>query len=42
MYNSPKLSVVGAGPGDPELITLKALNTLKDAKVVLFDALINR
>ncbi len=42
MYNSPKLSVVGAGPGDPELITLKALNALKDAKVVLFDALINR
>nr|WP_079721640.1 uroporphyrinogen-III C-methyltransferase [Salegentibacter holothuriorum] len=42
MYNSPKLSVVGAGPGDPELITLKALNTLKEAKVVLFDALINR
>ena len=42
MYNSPKLSVVGAGPGDPELITLKALNTLKESKVVLFDALINR
>jgi uroporphyrin-III C-methyltransferase len=42
MYNSPKLSVVGAGPGDPELITLKALKALKDAKVVLFDALINR
>ena len=42
MYNSPKLSVVGAGPGDPELITLKALNTLKKSKVVLFDALINR
>lgn len=42
MYNLPKLSVVGAGPGDPELITLKALNTLKSAKVVLYDALINR
>lgn len=42
MYNSPKLSVVGAGPGDPELITLKAVNTLKSAKVVLYDALINR
>lgn len=42
MYNIPKLSVVGAGPGDPELITIKALNALKDAKVVLFDALINR
>jgi uroporphyrin-III C-methyltransferase len=42
MYNTPKLSLVGAGPGDPELITLKAINALKDAKVVLFDALINR
>lgn len=42
MNHKPKLSVVGAGPGDPELITVKALNTLKTAKVVLFDALINR
>ncbi|WP_300441288.1 uroporphyrinogen-III C-methyltransferase [Christiangramia sp.] len=42
MYNTPKLSVVGAGPGDPELITIKAVNTLKAAKVILYDALINR
>lgn len=42
MYNTPKLTVVGAGPGDPELITLKAVNTLKTARVVLYDALINR
>ncbi|WP_295182232.1 uroporphyrinogen-III C-methyltransferase [uncultured Christiangramia sp.] len=42
MFNSAKLTVVGAGPGDPELITVKALNTLKSAKVVLYDALINR
>lgn len=42
MYNTPKLSVVGAGPGDPELITIKAVNVLKSAKVVLYDALINR
>lgn len=42
MYNTPKLTVVGAGPGDPELITIKAVNTLKTAKVVLYDALINR
>ncbi|MFN3852290.1 MAG: uroporphyrinogen-III C-methyltransferase [Spirosomataceae bacterium] len=37
----PKLTVVGAGPGDPELITLKAINALRDADVVLYDALAN-
>lgn len=42
MYNTPKLSVVGAGPGDPELITIKAVKTLNTAQVVLYDALINR
>ena len=38
---NPLLSLVGAGPGDPELITLKAINTLKKAEVVLYDALAN-
>jgi uroporphyrin-III C-methyltransferase len=38
----PKLTVVGAGPGDPELITLKGINTLKNADVVLFDALVSK
>ncbi|APU68832.1 uroporphyrinogen-III C-methyltransferase [Christiangramia flava] len=42
MYNQPKLSVVGAGPGDPELITIKAVRALESANVVLYDALINR
>jgi uroporphyrin-III C-methyltransferase len=36
----PKLSVVGAGPGDPDLITMKAIKALKSADVVLYDALI--
>lgn len=36
----PKLTVVGAGPGDPDLITVKAIKALKDADVVLHDALI--
>lgn len=33
------VSFVGSGPGDPELLTLKAVDRLKDAKVVLFDDL---
>ncbi len=36
-----KLSVVGAGCGDPDLITLKAIKALKSADVVLYDALAN-
>lgn len=35
-----KVSIVGAGPGDPELITLKGLNALKKADVILYDSLI--
>lgn len=38
---TPKLTIVGAGPGDAELITLKAIKTLKTADVVLYDALVN-
>ena len=38
----PKLSLVGAGPGDPELITLKGLKVLATADVVLYDALIDK
>lgn len=38
---TPKLTVVGAGPGDPDLITLKAIKALESADVILYDALIN-
>ncbi|QLG44448.1 uroporphyrinogen-III C-methyltransferase [Costertonia aggregata] len=35
------LTVIGAGPGDVELITLKAIKALQKADVVLYDALID-
>ncbi|WP_147676159.1 uroporphyrinogen-III C-methyltransferase [Algibacter pacificus] len=38
---TPKLTIVGAGPGDVDLITLKAIKAIESADVVLYDALIN-
>lgn len=37
-----RLTVVGAGPGDVELITLKAIKALQSADVVLYDALVDK
>ncbi len=36
-----KVFIVGAGPGDPELITVKGLKLLRRAEVVLYDHLVN-
>nr|WKN38368.1 uroporphyrinogen-III C-methyltransferase [Tunicatimonas sp. TK19036] len=38
---NPRLTLVGAGPGDEELITLKGIRALETADVVLYDALAN-
>lgn len=34
------ISITGAGPGDPELLTIKALNRIRQADVILYDALL--
>ena len=38
----PALTLVGAGPGDPDLITLKGIKAIRRADVLLYDALANR
>ena len=34
--------IIGAGPGDPGLITIKGLRLLKIADVIVYDHLINQ
>ena len=41
MYSKEKLTVVGAGPGDVELITLKGIKAIANANVILYDALVD-
>lgn len=40
-YTRMKLTLVGAGPGDPDFITVKGIKALQQADVVMYDALVH-
>ena len=41
LHTSPHVTLVGAGPGDPELLTLKAVKAIASATVLLVDDLVS-
>lgn len=40
-HSTGRVTLVGAGPGDPELLTIKALKAIQNATVLLVDDLVN-
>ncbi|PYZ94788.1 uroporphyrinogen-III C-methyltransferase [Salipaludibacillus keqinensis] len=42
MSRKGKVIFLGAGPGDPELMTIKGANALKQADVIVYDRLVNK
>jgi len=41
-FNRGKLFLIGAGPGDPELLTVKAARVLRECDVILYDRLVSK